>query len=86
MNFNKNNPIKKFILFLIKSYQKTFSPDHGFGRYFFSRAGCRFYPSCSEYMYQSLERYGLGRGIWFGLRRLAHCHPWSRGGYDPIKE
>ncbi|MCX7706928.1 MAG: membrane protein insertion efficiency factor YidD [Anaerolineae bacterium] len=45
---------------------------------------CRFYPSCSEYMYQAIDKYGVRRGGWLGLRRLSRCHPWHPGGFDPV--
>ncbi|GIW88445.1 MAG: hypothetical protein KatS3mg108_2769 [Isosphaeraceae bacterium] len=44
---------------------------------------CRFYPSCSEYMIQSMRRYGFARGLGRGLKRIGRCHPWHPGGYDP---
>ncbi|MEW6555537.1 MAG: membrane protein insertion efficiency factor YidD [Actinomycetota bacterium] len=47
---------------------------------------CRFYPTCSQYMIQAVERYGPFRGTWMGVRRLARCHPWNAGGYDPLPE
>jgi putative membrane protein insertion efficiency factor len=46
---------------------------------------CRFLPTCSEYGYQAVERYGILRGSWLALRRLLRCHPFSKGGLDPLK-
>lgn len=46
---------------------------------------CRFYPTCSEYMRQAVEKHGAGRGVWMGLKRLARCHPLHTGGYDPVR-
>jgi putative membrane protein insertion efficiency factor len=60
---------------LIRVYQWTLSPLLG--------NVCRFQPSCSRYMVEALQKYGLLRGLAKGLRRLSRCHPWSRGGYDP---
>lgn len=47
-------------------------------------ASCRFYPSCSEYMYQAVEKYGVLHGGWLGIRRISRCHPWNPGGFDPV--
>jgi hypothetical protein len=45
---------------------------------------CRFYPTCSEYMVQAMLRYGVWQGLWMGMRRIARCHPFSKGGHDPV--
>jgi len=77
--------IAKIILLFIKAYQKTLSPDHGAAGYFAVSSKCRYYPSCSEYCRQSIEKYGAGPGLYVGLKRITRCHPWHEGGYDPIK-
>jgi putative membrane protein insertion efficiency factor len=59
----------------IRLYQVTLSPLLG--------PACRFEPTCSRYMIESLRKYGPIKGLGRGLRRLAHCHPWHPGGYDP---
>ncbi|MCG0277068.1 MAG: membrane protein insertion efficiency factor YidD [Thermanaeromonas sp.] len=57
-------------------YQRFLSPWWG--------PRCRFYPSCSHYAVEALERYGILRGGWLVVRRLIKCHPWYPGGYDPV--
>lgn len=48
-------------------------------------SACRFYPTCSEYMSQAVEKYGAAKGVWMGVRRLARCHPFHAGGFDPVR-
>ena len=76
----------RILLFLLAIYQHTLSPDHGYGRFLFPGAGCRFHPTCSQYMRTALERYGAARGVALGAKRVLRCHPFTRGGYDPVPE
>lgn len=71
--------MKNFLIFIIKGYQKTISPIiSAFG------IKCKFYPSCSEYMMQAIKKYGCIKGIYLGVKRLLKCHPFAKGGYDPL--
>jgi putative membrane protein insertion efficiency factor len=68
---------KKVSIALIQSYRRFISP--------MLPPSCRFTPSCSLYTLQAVEKYGLLRGGLMGARRLLRCHPFSEGGYDPVK-
>jgi len=71
---------------IISIYQHYVSPVlHGLTSLVFgSPAGCRFYPTCSEYGHQAIRKYGIIRGSVLSLKRLLRCHPLSSGGYDPV--
>lgn len=73
------------VLKTIRLYQKTLSPDHGFFSLFHPHGFCRFHPTCSEYSYQAIEKHGLFRGGFKAMWRILRCHPWSKGGNDPVK-
>lgn len=71
-------------LALILIYQKTLSFDHGPLKFLYPNGYCRFYPTCSEYGYQAIKRYGTIKGLSLALYRVLRCHPWSKGGSDPV--
>lgn len=75
---------KKIILDLIKIYQHTLSFDHGWMKTIYPGGVCRFQPTCSEYAYQAIEKYGITKGGWLGLKRILRCHPWSKGGKNLV--
>jgi len=76
--------MKRIILKTIRWYQKYLSLDAGFLSFLYSERICRYHPTCSEYTYQAIEKYGVFRGGWMGLKRIVRCHPWSKGGNDPV--
>ena len=77
--------MKKLVLSLIKLYQRTeFFRAPLLKQLFLSDASCRFTPTCSDYTYQTINKYGVSKGIYIGLKRIIRCHPWNKGGYDPI--
>jgi len=77
---------KRSALATIRFYQRVLSPDHGWAKIFFPFGCCKFRPTCSEYSYQAIERFGLIRGLALGSWRLLRCHPWAEGGHDPVPE
>lgn len=68
--------VKNFLILLIKGYQKFISPLLG--------KNCRFYPTCSQYTIQALEKYGLIKGSLLSIKRIVKCNPFHPGGYDPV--
>lgn len=72
------------VLKLIRSYQKTLSFDHGIFKTLFPNGYCRYYPTCSEYAYQAVQKFGVFRGGIKAIWRIMRCNPWSKGGYDPV--
>jgi len=76
---------RRLVLKSIRWYQKTLSLDHGPLGKLFPYGYCRFHPTCSEYAYTAIERYGIIKGSWLGFKRLLRCHPWSAGGDDPVQ-
>jgi len=76
--------MRYLIIFLIRVYQRIFSPDHSFWSGLFPYGYCRHYPSCSEYAAQALRRYGVLRGGFLSLARILRCHPYASGGFDEV--
>ena len=68
--------MKKILIFLVKAYRKYVSPAR--------QPCCRFTPTCSAYALEVLEKYGAAKGSWLALKRLCKCHPFHKGGYDPV--
>lgn len=77
--------MKQLVLFLIRLYQATLSPDHSWLRARNPLGHCRFYPSCSEYAYQAVQKKGVIAGTALALWRVLRCNPWNKGGVDLIK-
>lgn len=76
--------MKSLILFLITTYQRTLSPDHGIFKGVMRRR-CRYYPSCSVYARDALRQYGLLKGLVVSLKRILRCNQFFDGGYDPAQ-
>ena len=70
--------MKKILIYIIKMYRKYISPLK-------SQPTCRFYPTCSQYSLEALEKYGALKGSYLSVKRVARCNPFNPGGYDPLK-
>ena len=70
--------MKRLLLAIIRAYQFLLSPWVG--------NQCRFYPTCSHYAAEAIDRHGAVRGVWLALRRIGRCHPWHPGGMDPVPD
>ena len=68
--------MKTVVLALIRFYKRFISPA--------LPSACRFEPTCSVYTYQAIDKYGVIKGGWMGIKRIARCHPFNPGGYDPV--
>jgi len=69
--------MRKLIVAFLRLYKLAISP--------MLPSACRYYPSCSDYMRQAVEKYGPARGVWMGIKRIARCHPFHQGGLDPVR-
>ena len=70
--------IKTIFIFLIKIYKLILSPILG--------PSCRYLPTCSEYSIEALKQFGLIKGTFKSVKRILSCHPWGKGGFDPVKK
>ena len=75
---NTNNIFTRFGCGAVRVYQICISPFIG------GRAACRYTPTCSEYTRQAINKYGLVRGVWMGVKRISRCRPGGGCGYDPV--
>jgi len=78
--------LKSIFLLLIRIYQKYFSFDNGLlGQLFKKKQVCRYFPSCSQYTYEAIEKYGIIFGVYKGIKRISRCNIFFEGGFNPLK-
>ena len=70
--------MRLLLVALLTGYRRVVSPLYG--------PVCRYYPSCSAYALESVQKHGSLKGLWLALRRVGRCHPWAAGGLDPVPE
>ena len=76
------NPGQRFLAFAFRAYKALLSPL----LHAIAPSRCLYLPTCSEYAYTAVSRFGILHGSWLALRRFARCHPWGKGGLDPVPE
>lgn len=69
--------IKKILIYIVRLYQKFISPLK-------RTSSCKFFPTCSSYTIEALEKYGAVKGLYLSVRRILRCNPFHKGGYDPV--
>ncbi|MDD2565632.1 MAG: membrane protein insertion efficiency factor YidD [Candidatus Gracilibacteria bacterium] len=79
--------LARILIKIIELYQKYLSPDHSiWARNSAKPPYCKFTPSCSDYMKESIEKKGVFKGVFKGTWRILRCNPWNKGGYDPVEK
>lgn len=73
-----NKFLSSVAIFWVRFYQGAISP--------FLPNACRYTPTCSQYMIESIQEWGFLKGLWLGLKRIGRCHPWGGFGWDPVKK
>ena len=79
------NPAQRLVLRLIRWYQAVWSPDHSPRKAHYPYGYCRFTPTCSQYGYSAIEKYGVIKGGTLAIWRILRCNPYVKAGYDPVK-